>query len=78
MAACRLGARGRSLADAVFAAEAAGVRALLALQRPQPAAALNQHSLPHLDHLQPENYLAPRFLKKLEGKVSIVLTLNGS
>ncbi|KAJ8724070.1 hypothetical protein PYW07_008050 [Mythimna separata] len=68
VAACRLGARGRSLADAAFASEAAAVRALLALQKPQPAAALNQHSLPHLDHLQPDNYLAPRFLKKLKGK----------
>ncbi|KAH9630783.1 hypothetical protein HF086_001011 [Spodoptera exigua] len=68
VAACRLGSRGRSLADAAFATEAAAVRSLLQLQRPQPAAALNQHSLPHLDHLQPENYLAPRFLKKLKSK----------
>ncbi|XP_061384404.1 unc-112-related protein-like isoform X2 [Danaus plexippus] len=68
VAACRLGSRGRSLADSSFASEAAAVRSLLALQRPQPAAALNQHSLPHLDHLQPENYLAGRFLKKLKGK----------
>nr|NP_001408900.1 unc-112-related protein [Spodoptera frugiperda] len=68
VAACRLGSRGRSLADSAFATEAAAVRSLLQLQRPQPAAALNQHSLPHLDHLQPENYLAPRFLKKLKSK----------
>ncbi|XP_026734719.1 unc-112-related protein-like, partial [Trichoplusia ni] len=33
VAACRLGSRGRSLADAAFAAEAGAVRALLALQR---------------------------------------------
>ncbi|KAI8425300.1 hypothetical protein MSG28_007075 [Choristoneura fumiferana] len=38
------------------------------LQRPQPAAALSQHSVPHLDHLQPENYVAPRVLKRLKGK----------
>ncbi|XP_045453040.1 unc-112-related protein-like [Melitaea cinxia] len=68
VAACRLGSRGRSLADSAFTTEAAAVKTLLALQKPQPAAALNQHSLPHLDHLQPENYLAPRFLKKLKGK----------
>ncbi|XP_046971165.1 unc-112-related protein [Vanessa cardui] len=68
VAACRLGSRGRSLADSAFSSEAAAVKTLLALQRPQPAAALNQHSLPHLDHLQPENYLAPRFLKKLKSK----------
>ncbi|XP_052756359.1 unc-112-related protein-like [Galleria mellonella] len=68
VAACRLGSRGRSLADAAFASEAAAVRSLLALQRPQPAAAIAQHNLPHLDHVQPDNYLAPRFLKKLKGK----------
>ncbi|XP_045502570.1 unc-112-related protein-like isoform X1 [Colias croceus] len=68
VAACRLGSRGRSLADAAFASEASTVRSLLALQRPQPGAALHQHSLPHLDHLQPDNYLAPRFLKKLRSK----------
>ncbi|XP_045527729.1 unc-112-related protein-like isoform X3 [Pieris brassicae] len=68
VAACRLGSRGRSLADASFSSEVATVKSLLALQRPQPGAALNQHSLPHLDHLQPENYLAPRFLKKLKSK----------
>ncbi|KAM3962428.1 unc-112-related protein [Aphomia sociella] len=67
VAACRLGARGRSLADSAFASEAAAVRSLLALQRPQPGAALPHH-VPHLDHLQPDNYLAPRFLKKMKGK----------
>ncbi|NP_001408898.1 unc-112-related protein-like [Bombyx mandarina] len=66
VAACRLGSRGRSLADAQFASEAGSVRALLALQRPRPAAALSAHALPH--NLQPENYLAPRYLKKLKSK----------
>ncbi|XP_063539188.1 unc-112-related protein-like isoform X1 [Cydia strobilella] len=67
VAACRLGARGRSLADAGFAAEAANVRALLRLQTPRPAAAA-QHNVPHLEQLQPENYVAPRVLKRLKGK----------
>lgn len=67
VAACRLGSRGRSLADASFASEAAGVKALLALQRPQPGAATVQN-LPH--HIQPDMYIAPRFQKKLKGKVS--------
>ncbi|XP_059058249.1 unc-112-related protein-like isoform X1 [Achroia grisella] len=68
VAACRLGSRGRSLADAAFASEAAAVRALLALQVPRPAAATAAHHLPHLHHVQPDNYLAPRFLKKLKAK----------
>ncbi|XP_026314837.1 unc-112-related protein-like [Hyposmocoma kahamanoa] len=68
VAACRLGSRGRSLADAAFTTEAAAVKTLLALQRPQPGAALSQQHVPHLDRLNPENYLAPRFLKKLKGK----------
>lgn len=70
VAACRLGSRGRSLADPTFVTEASAVRSLLALQRPQPGAALQHQSVPHLDHLQPDNFLAPRFLKKLKGKVS--------
>lgn len=69
VSACRLGARGRSLADAAFHSEASAVRALLALQTPRPAAA--GHSLPHLDHLAPHHYLAPRFLKKLKSKVRL-------
>ncbi|XP_013170839.1 PREDICTED: unc-112-related protein-like [Papilio xuthus] len=68
VSACRLGARGRSLADAAFLQEAASVRALLRLQRPQPGAAPPPRALPHLHHLLPENYLAPRYLKKLKGK----------
>ncbi|XP_041969966.1 unc-112-related protein-like isoform X2 [Aricia agestis] len=64
VAACRLGSRGRSLADAAFASEAAGVRALLELQRPRKGAA----SQLHVEHLQPDKYLAPRFLKKLKSK----------
>lgn len=64
VAACRLGSRGRSLADAGFAAEADGVRALLALQRPKPGAALSQPP-----HMPPHLYIAPRFIKKLKNKL---------
>ncbi|GBP13399.1 Unc-112-related protein [Eumeta japonica] len=67
VAACRLGSRGRSLADASFASEAAAVRALLALQKPQPGAA-PALQLPH--NVQPEHYIAPRFYKKFKGKLT--------
>ncbi|CAG9105788.1 hypothetical protein JYU34_018920 [Plutella xylostella] len=67
VAACRLGSRGRSLADSSFTTEAASVKALLALQKPQVGVATVQN-LPH--HIQPENYVAPRFIKKLKGKLT--------
>lgn len=70
VSACRLGSRGRSLADASFATEAAAVRSLLALQRPQPGAGGSPLPLPQ--HMQPEHYVAPRFYKKLKSKVGQV------
>lgn len=67
VAAVRLGSRGRSLADSSFSAEANSVRALLALQRPQPGVTTTP-ALPH--HIQAENYIAPRFYKKLKSKLT--------
>jgi kindlin 2 len=67
MAACRLAAKGRTLADASYESEVDGITAFLQLQRPIPAAAINPNSL---GDIVPEEYVAPRFAKKFKGKVS--------
>lgn len=66
MAACRLAAKGRSLADASYESEVNSITAFLQLQRPAPAPAINPSAL----DIVPEDYVAPRFAKKFKGKVS--------
>ena len=65
MAASRLAAKGRSLADSSYESEVNSIQAFLQLQRPAPAPAINPNSL----DITPEDYVAPRFAKKLKGKV---------
>lgn len=69
MAACRLAAKGRSLADSSYESEVNSITAFLQLQRPALAPAINPNSL----DITPEDYVAPRFAKKLKGKVSDLL-----
>lgn len=68
MAACRLAAKGRSLADASYESEVNSITAFLQLQRPAPAPAINPNAL----DIVPEDYVAPRFVKKFKGKVCFV------
>lgn len=72
MAACRLAAKGRSLADSSYESEVNSISAFLQLQRPAPAPAINPSSL----NITPEDYVAPRYAKKLRGKVSVFIFLN--
>ncbi|KAK9300586.1 hypothetical protein QLX08_006743 [Tetragonisca angustula] len=65
MAACRLAAKGRSLADASYESEVNSITAFLQLQRPAPAPAINPNAL----DIVPEDYVAPRFAKKFKGKL---------
>lgn len=65
MAACRLAAKGRTLADASYESEVNSITAFLQLQRPAPAPAINPNSL----DIIPEDYVASRFAKKFKGKV---------
>lgn len=65
MAACRLAAKGRSLADASYETEVNSITAFLQLQKPATTPAINPNSL----DINPEDYVAPRFAKKLKGKV---------
>lgn len=70
MAACRLAAKGRSLADATYEAEVASIQSFLQMQHPSPMPAINPASLDIL----PEEYVAPRYFKKLKSKVYFLYT----
>ncbi|XP_043686920.1 unc-112-related protein [Vespula pensylvanica] len=65
MAACRLAAKGRTLADASYESEVNSITAFLQLQRPAPAPAISPNSL----DITPDDYVAPRFVKRFKGKL---------
>ena len=69
MAACRLAAKGKTMADASYDAEVGSILAFLAMQKPAPAPAINPSSL----DIQPDDYVAPRFIRKLKNKVAQML-----
>jgi kindlin 2 len=65
MAACRLAAKGRSLADSSYDTEVKSIIAFLQMQRPAPAPAISPSQL----EITPDDYVSPRFLRKFKGKV---------
>lgn len=67
MAAMRLASKGKSLADSSYDSEVKSILAFLSMQHPAPAPVINPESL----DIQPELYLAPRFVRRIRGKVSM-------
>nr|CAD7575241.1 unnamed protein product [Timema californicum] len=65
MAACRLAAKGRSLADSSYETEVKSIVAFLQMQHPALTPAISPSSL----NINPDDYVAPRFLRKLKGKL---------
>lgn len=65
MAACRLAAKGRSLADSSYESEVKSIEAFLQMQHPAPAPAINPASL----DINPDEFVAPRFARKMKGKL---------
>lgn len=67
MAACRMASKGRSLADSSYDSEVQSIKSFLNMQKPvsQPAASVNPASI------EPADYLAPRFQKKIKGKQAV-------
>lgn len=63
----RLASKGKSLADSSYDSEVKSILAFLSMQHPAPAPVINPESL----DIQPEHYLAPRFMRRIRGKVSI-------
>ncbi|XP_071543601.1 unc-112-related protein isoform X3 [Panulirus ornatus] len=64
MAAMRLASKGKSLADSSYDSEVKSILAFLSMQHPAPAPVLNPETL----DIQPEHYLAPRFVRRIRGK----------
>lgn len=65
MAACRLAAKGKTMADASYDAEVKSILAFLAMQKPSREPAIDPSSY----EINPEDYVAPRFVRKLKNKV---------
>ena len=64
MAACRLASKGRSLADSSYDSEVASIKSFLSMQKPAHAPAISINP----NDIEPQDFLAPRFLKKLKSK----------
>lgn len=65
MAACRLASKGRSLADSSYDSEVSNITTFLNMQKPSaPVININP------ENLDPNEFLASKFVKKLRGKVS--------
>jgi len=65
MAACRLAAKGKSLADFGFEQEVSAIKAFLSMQHPAHTPAINPSTL----DIQVEDYIAPRFSHKRKSKL---------
>lgn len=64
MAACRLASKGRSLADSSYDSEVSSIKSFLSMQKPAHAPAISINP----NDIEPVDFLAPRFLKKLKSK----------
>ena len=60
MAACRLAAKGKSMADVGYDQEVSAIKAFLSMQHPATTPAINPSTL----DISVEDYVAPRFLKR--------------
>jgi hypothetical protein len=65
MAACKLGSKGKTLADSSYETEVRTIQTFLTMQHRSPTPAIN----PSAFEITPQDYVAPRFLKKIKGKV---------
>ncbi|XP_017778906.1 PREDICTED: unc-112-related protein [Nicrophorus vespilloides] len=65
MAACKLAAKGRSLADSSYNSEVDTIRNFLQMQKPGEKPA----HIPHSVDITPEDYVSSRYQKKLRGKL---------
>ncbi len=65
MATCRLAARGKSMADSGYDAEVKSIQAFLSMQHPASQPVINPATL----DINVEEYVAPRFLRKIKSKV---------
>ena len=69
MAACRLAAKGKSMADSGYDSEVKSIQAFLSMQHPASQPVINPATL----DINVEEYMAPRFLRKMKSKVHDIL-----
>ena len=65
MAACKLAAKGKTLADRSYDSEVKSIQAFLSMQHPASQPVINPSTL----DINVEEYVAPRFLRKIKSKV---------
>ena len=66
MAALRLAAKGKTMADSSYDMEVKSIQAFLAMQHPASQPVINPNSI----EINVEDYVAPRFLRKMKSKVN--------
>ena len=66
MASFRLAAKGKTMADSGYNSEVKAIQAFLSMQHPACQPVINPATL----DISVEEYVAPRFLRKLKSKVS--------
>ena len=64
MAAFRLAAKGKTMADSSYDAEVKNIRAFLSMQHPSPSPGVTPTQL----DINPEDYISSRYFKKLKSK----------
>ncbi len=70
MAAARFAAKGKTMADSGFDAEVKSILAFLSMQHPASQPVINPATL----DINVEDYVAPRFLRKVKSKVGVDFT----
>lgn len=64
MAACKLASKGRTMADSSYESEVSALQTFLGMQHPSAAPVI----APSQVDIQPEDFIAPRFFKKIKSK----------
>ncbi|XP_076441948.1 fermitin family homolog 2-like [Babylonia areolata] len=64
MAACKLASKGRTMADSSYESEVSALQSFLGMQHPSAAPVIT----PAQVDIQPEDFIAPRFFKKIKAK----------
>ena len=64
MSACKLASKGKTMADSSYDNEVQSIKSFLNMQHPAPAQTLSPSQI----DLQPEDFVSPRFLRKLKTK----------
>ncbi|XP_014666827.1 PREDICTED: fermitin family homolog 2-like isoform X2 [Priapulus caudatus] len=64
LSACKLASKGKTMADSSYDSEVSSILAFMSMQHPAPATVIN----PSNAEIQPELYVAPRFLKKFKSQ----------